>query len=141
MADVNWSERSSISAVGTTGTSGALSGDIIDMASNGGFNSVMFVAYQSASQADAQLIVQMGSASDSLSDATGNVLGTKTTLYYDLHRPVHRFVRGILEPGSATIAFEALVTIPYNARKLPTTQPASTTGLAVYSPGSGTASG
>lgn len=141
MSDKEWSKRGSISAVGTTGTSAALSGDIIDMASNGGFESVLFIAHQSASQADAQLICQTGTASDALSDTTGNVLGTKATLYLDVYRPNKRFVRGILEAGSATIAFESLVTIPYGARSLPTTQPASTTGQSVYSPGSGTASG
>lgn len=141
MVDQNLSERCAISMVGTTGTSAALNSDIIDMASNGGFENVMFIAHQSASQADAQLIAQVGTASDSLSDATGNVLGTKSTLYLDMKRPIHRFVRGVLEAGSATIAYETLTAIAYGARKLPTTQPASTTGLAVASPGSGTASG
>jgi hypothetical protein len=135
------SKYTQISAVGTTGTSGALNGDIIDMASNGGFESLMGIAYLSASGADAQLICQTGSASDSLSDTTGNVMGTKTALYLDVYRPIKRFNRFVLEPGSATIAAETLVTLAYGARKLPTTQPASTTGLAVYSPGSGTASG
>jgi hypothetical protein len=139
--DQNWYERSMISAVGTTGTSAALNGDIIDLASNGGWNSLMGIAQLSASAADAQLIFQCGSASDSLSDTTGNVLGTKTTLCLDVLRPVHRFGRFVLEAGSATVAYETLATIVYNARKLPSSQPASTTGLSLSSPGTGTASG
>lgn len=141
MADVNWTERGAIYGTGTSLSSAALNGDIIDFASNGGFNSALGIARLSASAADAQLIFQAGSASDSLSDTTGNVLGTKTTLYLDVLRPVHRFGRFVLEAGSATISWVDVVTIPYNARKLPTSMPASTTGQAVYSPGTGTASG
>lgn len=141
MADVNWVERGAIYGTGSSLSSAAVNGDIIDFASNGGFNSVLGIARLSASAADAQLIFQCGSASDSLSDATGNVMGTKTTLYMDVLRPVHRFGRFAVEAGSATMSWIDVVTIPYNARKLPTTHPASTTGLAVYSPGTGTASG
>jgi len=141
MSDKEWSKRAMISAVGTTGTSAALNGDIIDFASNGGYESALGIAVQSASQADAQLIFQSGTASDSLTDTTGNVLGSKTTLYLDVFKPPHRFGRFVLEPGSATIAYETLQTFAYGARKQPTTQPASTTGQSVYSPGTGTASG
>lgn len=141
MSDKEWSKRSQISAVGTTGTSAALNGDIIDFASNGGWESALGIAIQSASQADAQLIFQSGTASGSLSDTTGNVLGTKATMYLDVQRPPHRFGRFVVEAGSATIAFETLVTQVYGARSMPTTQPASTTGESVYSPGTGTASG
>lgn len=145
MADKEWSRRGSISAVGTTGTSVALSGDIIDMASNGGFESVLFIGHQSASAnataTGSYLCMQMGTASGSLSDATGDVRGTKTTLYYDVHKPTQRFVRGVFRAASATIAFRSLVTIPYGARSQPTSHPASSTGARFYSPGSGTATG
>lgn len=138
MLDRGFHQRSRISVVGTTGTSAALNGDIIDMA---GFESILGIAYQSASQADAQLIFQMGTATDALSDATGLVRGTKTALYLNVDRPLKRYCRFVLEPGSATIAYESLVTIAYGARSLPTSHPVSTTGNALYSPGSGTASG
>jgi hypothetical protein len=134
-------ERTQISGVGTTGTSIALNGDVIDMASNGGFESIAFVGYQSASQADSALVMQMGTASGALSDATGDVPGTKTSLYLDVRRPTQRFVRGVFRPGSATVAYRSLHTIAYGPRVKPTTQPASTTGLALYSPGTGTATG
>lgn len=147
MSERQLSRRSQISAVGTTGTSAALNGDIIDMASGGGFESVAFIGYQSASATVAasttgpRLVVQVGTASGSLSDATGQVVGNKTALYYDLDRPKYRFVRGIFRSGSATCAYRSLVTIAYGARSQPTTQPASTTGGVFYSQGTGTATG
>jgi len=141
MSDKEWSRRGSLSGVGTTGTSVVLNGDIIDMASNGGFESVRFIGHQSASQADAALVMQQGTASGSLSDATGDVPGTLTTLYLDVYRPTMRFVRGAFRPGSATCAFRSLITEAYGARSQPTSHPASTTGLRVYSPGTGTATG
>ena len=141
MEDKELSRRGSFSGVGTTGTSAALNGDIIDMASNGGFESILFIGHQSVSQADAALVMQQGTASGSLSDATGDVPGLLTTLYLDAYRPTQRFVRGVFRPGSATCAFRSLITIPYGARSLPTTHPASSTGLRVYSPGTGTATG
>ena len=143
MTDKNWSERSAIQTVGTTGTSAALVTDIIDMASNGGFESVLFIGYQAASgsASNTGLKVQVGTASGSLSDTTGDIPGTKTTLYADVYRPVARFVRASLGAGSATVAYRTLTAMPYGARSLPTTHPASTTGFAVYTPGTGTATG
>lgn len=116
-----------ISGVGTTGTSADLNGDIIDMASNGGWESIMAVGFQSASQEDSLVKFQSGTASGSLADTTGEAAG-KTTLYLDQFRPRHRFVRAVFEAGSATIAFRSLHTFVYGARVQPTTQPASTTG-------------
>lgn len=129
--------------VGTTGTGSALNGNIVDMASNGGFESVLFIGHQAASGSASNLglKMQVGSASGSLSDATGDVPGTLTTLYLDVHKPAHRFVRGVMAAGSATVSYRTLTTIPYGARTLPTSHPASTTGARMYSPGSGTATG
>ncbi len=121
MADKDWSRRGSFSGVGTTATSAVLNGDIIDMAGNGGFESVLFIGNQAASQADSVLAMQQGTASGALSDATGDVAGTLTTLYLDVFKPTMRFVRGIFRAGSATIAYRTLVTIPYGARSQATT--------------------
>lgn len=146
MGDQNWSKRGSFSAVGTTGTSAALNGDIIDFASNGGFESALGLGFQSATITPGTtspgplLKWQQGTASNSLSDATGDTLG-KTNLYLDVYRPTYRFGRFVFLNGSATVAFRSLQTIVYGARVLPTTHPASSTGLAVYSPGTGTATG
>src|SRR5687767_6115351 len=117
MAQDRLSERVSLSAVGTTGTSAALNGDIIDFASNGGFESALGIGFQSASLANGTatagpfLKYQMGTASDSLSDATGDVRGTKTNLYLDVYRPAARFGRFVFMPGTATCAFRALETV------------------------------
>lgn len=136
----NLTERASIYGTGSSLTSAAINGDMVDMASNGGFENVLGIARLSASAADAQLICQVGSASDSLSDATGNVMGTKTTLYMDVKRPP-RFIRFAVEAGSATINWTDIVTIPYGARKQATSQPSSTTGQTVPMVVTGTASG
>jgi hypothetical protein len=134
------SERSRISAEGTTGTSGTLSGEIIDFASNGGAESALGIAWRSASQADAVLCYQAGSASDALSDTTGDVSG-KSCLYLDVYRPHQRYGRFQVRAGSATIAAVSLVTHVYGARKVPTTQPASSTGARITLTVSGTATG
>ena len=146
MSDRNWEARSQISGVGTTGTSAALNGDIIDFASNGGFHSAMGIGVQSASVTIGTgpgplLLFQEGTASGSLSDATGDVLGAKTTLYLNVDHPPKRFGRFVFRNGTATGAFRTLVTQVYEARKVPTTHPASTTGTAIYTPGTGTATG
>lgn len=147
MAQDRLSERVSLSAVGTTGTSAALNGDIIDFASNGGWESALGIGHQSASLANGTatagplLKFQMGTASDSLSDATGEVMGTKTNLYLDVYRPIKRFGRFVFQAGTATCAFRSLQTVVYGPRKAPTTHPASSTGARLSSPGSGTATG
>ena len=141
--DREWSRRGQFYGNGTTGTSAALSGDIIDMASNGGFENVLLIGHQSASGSASHrgLNLEVGTASNSLSEATGDVPGNKTTLYLDARKVPYRFVRGVFEAGTATVAYRSLVTIPYGARSMPTTHPASSTGIRVYSPGSGTATG
>ena len=135
---VELSKQVQIYGVGTTGTSGELRGGIIDMASNGGWESIMAVGFQSASQEDALVKFQTGTASGSLADTTGEAAG-KTTLYLDCFRPRHRFVEAVFEAGSATIAFRSLHTFVYGGRKQPATQPASTTGDYVQTPGVGSA--
>lgn len=142
MSDKEWSRRAEISAVNTTGTSAALNGDIIDMSK---YESVLFMGHRSATEADdascAKLVVQAGTATGSLSDTTGDVAFSKSLVYIDYQRGARQFVRGVIRPGSATVAHTELITMAYGARSLPTTQPASTTGLRLYSPGTGTATG
>ena len=88
-----------------------------------------------------KLFVQTGTASGALSDTTGMVNLTKTGLYLDTVRPVKQFVQGNFKTTASGPDEQQLIAIRYGARSLPVTQPASTTGLIVYSPGSGTASG
>ena len=49
-------------------------------------------------------------------DADGNKL-----LVLDVHKPQHRYVRPVLNRGTANAVLDALIAIPYNARTLPTT--------------------
>ena len=96
-----------IHATGATETSAAINGEIIDMAS-GGWTGVLIIGHQSATQADGQLICQVGTASGSLSDTTGVITGAGgRNLYLDINKPVARFVRGVFEAGSATIAYKS----------------------------------
>jgi hypothetical protein len=84
--------------------------------------------------------MEMGTATDAMSDATGDVLLSQTGLYLDVYRPAKRYVRGV-SISTASGKSRVLTTIQYNPRVTPTTHNASTTGLRLYSPGSGTATG
>ena len=123
---------------GTTGTSADLNGEIIDLAD---FEGILAIAHLSATNASVHLKIQTGTASGAMSDTTGEVPGTLTTLYLDQYRPGKRYARAVLKGATTTGSFRSLVTIPYGARSLPTTNDASTTGLITYTPGSGTATG
>ena len=126
-------------------TTGELAGPIIDLSSaaaGGGQypEGVLFTAVLSATNSTTVLKTQTGTASDAMSDTTGDVPATLGTLYFDHHRPLKRFIRGVLTAGGAT-GFRVLNTITYGHRVTPTTYNASATGLRVFSPGSGTATG
>ena len=126
-----------------TNATGRLTGTIVDLASQGGpYESVLFIADYAATNAgtDSYLSAQFGTASDAFSDVTGEVRISLNTLYLDIQKVPKRFARGVL---ISTVSGEtkALITIPYNPRSEPSTQPAGTTGLRVYSPVSGTATG
>ena len=123
-------------------TTGDLSGPIIDCASVGFPEGILFTAFVGgATNTTSLLKVQTGTASGALSDTTGDVPATLGTLYLDHHRPQKRFVKGVLTAGGATGAGRVLNTITYGHRRQPTTYDASATGLRVASPGSGTATG
>ena len=139
--DSQWSLRSRIEVTVATGTTGNLNGDIIDMASNGGFESLLVVAGASVTSTAQHLKLQVGTASDSLSDATGDIQHTVQGLYLDVYRPILRFARGVFTASGASSPGRAIVSIAYGARSQPTTQPAGTTGIRLYSPGTGTATG
>lgn len=130
-------------STGTTATSGTLSGRIIDLASGeGGFpEGVLAVGHLSASNSTMHLKSRVGTASDSMSDTTGDVPGTLRTLYLDHHRPTKRFLQFQITGATTTGAYKTLDVITYGHRRLPTTYDASATGLRVASPGTGTATG
>lgn len=125
-------------ATGTTGTSADLNGQILDM---NGFEGLLAIAHLSATNASVWLKIQTGTATDAMSDTTGEVAGTVDTLYLDHYRPNKRFVRAVIKGATTTGSYRTLTQIQYGARYLPTTNDASATGLIVYTPGSGTATG
>lgn len=122
-----------------TNATGRLNGDIVDM---DGFEGVLFIADYAATNAgaDSYLAVQTGTATDAMSDTTGEQRLAVNTVFVDHIRAGKRFARGVLI-STASGETKALLTIQYGARALPTTNPAGTTGIRVYSPGSGTATG
>ncbi len=114
---------------------------VLDM---NGFESVCFIAVATATNTSNRLAMRSGtaSASGNLSDATGDVEHTVTgALYLDHFRPTKRYVQGRFSASGATSPHVGLVALMYGARSAPTTQPAETTGVRIYSAGSGTASG
>ena len=136
-----WTRQSRIEGAGTTGTSADLNSNIIDFASNGGFEKARAIGFQSVSNASTLLKFQVGTASGALSDTTGDVPGLTKTLYMEVDRPIQRFGRFVFKGATTTGAFRSLITEAYGARVQPTTQPASTTGGYFQSPGTGTATG
>lgn len=122
-----------------TNATGRMTGDVLDMT---GFDGVLFVGVYGTTNAgtESYIFAQGGTASGSLSDTTGAQRLSKTTVFLDLYRPTTRFVRGGLV-STASGETKTLIAIQYGPRTVPTTQPASTTGVRVYSPGTGTATG
>ena len=110
-----------------------------------GFEGIMLLAAgHTATYADttSKLSFTVGTASDSLSQTTGMVNIGKSALYMECIRPVGRFLQGnYLVTASGVDVINTLWAIRYGAKNAPTTQPASTTGKIMYSPGTGTASG
>lgn len=128
-------------------TTGDLTGPTIDLASNaagGGYfaEGMLGIVVGGATNTTSVLKYQAGTASDAFSDTTGDQPLTLQTLYFDVHRPIKRFGRFVLTAGGGTGGGgRSLVTIPYGLREMPPTYDASATGVRVYSPGSGTATG
>ena len=124
----------------TSNSTGTLQTTIYDM---NGFEGIMMISGRATTDADtsSKLFWQVGTASGSLSDTTGMVNITKTGLYFDLVRPIARYVQGNFKTTVSGADEQQIVVLRYGARSVPVTQPASTTGLVVYGPGTGTASG
>jgi len=122
-----------------TNATGRLSGDIVDMKD---FESVTFLASYPTTNAgtESYLAHQVGSATDAMGDATGEVRLSKAGLYLEVHRPVKRYVRGVFI-STASGKSKQLWTIQHGARVKPQEQPASTTGTILYSPSTGDATG
>ena len=124
----------------TTNSTGTLQTTVFDMT---GYEGLLLLSGRATTDADtsSKLFIQDGTASDAMSDTTGMQNITKTGLYLDVVRPVKRFVQGNFKTTASGADVQQIWALRYGARTQPTTQPASTTGKVLYSPGSGTASG
>ena len=124
----------------TSNSTGTLQTTVFDMT---GFEGIVLLSGRATTDADSssKLFFQTGTASDSLSDTTGQQAISKTGIYLECVRPVKRYLQGNFKTTASGADVQQIWAIRYGPRVLPTTQPASTTGLIVYSPGSGTATG
>lgn len=138
MAYQEISRNAEIYGNGTTGTSANLNGDVLDLLNA---ESVLGIGITAATNASSWLKWQEGTASGTVTDTTGYVAGTKTTLYLEVARPKLRYGRFVFKAASTTGAYRTLTTIKHSLKVLPATQPASTTGTRLYSPNTGTATG
>lgn len=124
----------------TTNSTGTLQTTVYDMT---GWESITLLSGRATTDADtsSKLFFQTGTASDSLSDVTGQQAISKTGLYLEMVRPLKRFVQGNFKTTASGADVQQIWAILSGGKNLPSTQPASTTGKVLYSPGSGTASG
>lgn len=141
MSDKEWSRRSMIYGVASSGITGNVKTPVIDMA---GFESVLFAVVASATNSSNHLALRMSTASASggMSDASGETSGISTGVQVlDVYRPTKRFVQGRYSSSGATSPAVGLIAFAYGARAMPSTQPTGTNVKRMYSPGSGTATG
>ena len=123
----------------TTNSTGTLQTTVYDMT---GWETIVLLAGRQTTDADtsSKLFFQTGTASDSLSGGTGQQRIALTNIYLEMFRPLKRFVQGNFKTTASGVDTQDLKVLLAGAKNLPATQPASTTGLILYSPGSGTAS-
>lgn len=141
MSDKEWSRRSEIVGQAASGATTILKTPVIDMVAA---ESVLFMSGATVTSTAQWLKMRMSTASASggMSDATGRVDHTTTgLLFLDVYRPIKRFVQGVFTASGASSPARFIVGMKYGLRSQPATQPAGTTGLRLYSPGSGTATG
>ena len=124
----------------TTNSTATLQSTVFDMT---GFESIVLLSGRQTTDADtsSKLFFQTGTASDSLSDVTGQQRIALTNIFLEMVRPQKRFVQGNFKTTASGIDTQFLEVLLVGAKNLPATQPASTTGTILYSPGSGTATG
>lgn len=123
-----------------TNSTGTLQTTVYDMT---GFESITLLSGRQTTDADtsSKLFFQTGTASDSLSDVTGQQSIALTNIFLEMVRPQKRFVQGNFKTTASGVDTQFLIALLSGKKNLPATQPASTTGKILYSPGSGTASG
>lgn len=118
-------------AAGTTDISPA---NGIDMQ---GFDGVLFIVPFGAITATAvtSIKAQQSTAVDGTGDAFADIAGTAVTVaddddnkiaYLDVVRPTERFVRLVVDRGTANAVVDGIIAIQYKARSKPTTHDATT---------------
>jgi hypothetical protein len=134
-------EQVNINAYNASGATTPMQTTVLDM---DGYEGVLFIAASTATSTAQHLCFEMGtgSATAVLSEATGRVEHSVFGLYLDVYRPQKRYVMGKFTSSGATGPSRALVALRYGARNKPTTMSSALmAGLALSSPGSGTATG
>lgn len=120
-------------ATGATAASGA----IVDSL---GYESVLLLGQLETTNANHQLVLRTGTATDAMSETTGEASGIGPNLYLEVHRPSKRYVQGQVFASAGAINCQ-VVTILKGARVQPTTHATTVNGKFLYSPVSGTATG
>ena len=121
---------------GTTGATGTTT-PILDM---DGYEGVVFMGYQEATNTSNQLVARGGSATASLTEYVGEASGITGSLYLNVFRPSHRYIEGYLHTSGAA-GNTVLTGFRYGARKLPATNSTLWNGTELSSPVTGTATG
>src|SRR3990167_7012643 len=109
----------------TTNSTGTLQTTVYDMT---GWETIVLLAGRQTTDADtsSKLFFQTGTASDSLSDVTGQQRIALTNIYLEMFRPLKRFVQGNFKTTASGVDTQDLKVLLAGAKNLPATQPAST---------------
>lgn len=123
----------------------------VDLSADGGWDGVLFVAAFGAltatqvTQIKAQQSDDDGS-SDAYSDLAGSLVGpladgdSNDCLAYDVQRPAKRWVRLVVDRGTANAVIDGVIAIKYRGRKRPSTHHATViASKAQVTPAEGTA--
>lgn len=125
-----------------TNSTGTLETSSFDMT---GWESITMISGRATTDADTSsklfFKTSTASATGGMSETTGFQSISKTGLYLECVRPVKPFIQGAFKTTVSGADVQQIVVIRTGAKNLPATQPASTTGKVIYSPGSGTSTG
>ena len=148
---MNLSKETKVTRVMTAQAAGSAdaNGSSVDMQN---FDGVMFVASVGTLTAtQVTTLKAQGSSDDADADAFADLEGTQTdamadddddqSIVLDIYKPVERYIRPVLERGTANAEIDGIIAIQYGPRVKPTTHDATTvqTSQVLVSPAEGTA--
>jgi hypothetical protein len=134
-------------AAGTTDVNGTG----VDMTADGGYDGVLFVAMFGALTAtQVTKLKAQSSSDDGSSDSYADIAGSATDaladgdgndcLMLDVIRPPERYIRPVVDRGTANAVIDGVIAIQYRGRDLPTTNGATIIDLVkLVNPAEGTA--